>query len=577
VVCLFSNAQAQVPSYVPSNGLVGWWPFNGNANDESGNGNNGTLNGPTLTADRFGNANKAYSFDGVNDYINIPYSNSLNINGSISISCWFKNTNISSTNNGVLVFHGDNQSGKDPFTLNYNGNLNRVSFAKYVNSGTTPADLRQASIIAPNNSNWNHYIVTFDSTIGRVCFYLNNSLVLDTTFLNTSIFYSTNVSSFFTSFGGLGPLGQFSNSFLDDIGIWNRALTQQEINNLYNSSAYVPCASPAFPANLANGLVGYWPFCGDANDESGNGNNGTVNGATLTSDRFGNPNSAYYFDGVNASIATNANFSNSNNAKSISVWAKFSDLGNRGWLVSNNTCINGSNYDGFGFFQEGPSQNFYFYGMNNGDRLISNQLDTSLFYHFVAAFQQDTLKVYLNGLEVTASYNPLNTNSANGVLFGDRFSGVLSGPCGNDNLTGGLFNGILDDIGIWNRALNASEVQQLYNTGIYFQTVTGSCDTLQFNANITGFNPITYQNQVKVFPNPAKDNLVIDCGANFNTLTGYSMKILNTVGQSVYNSLITQQVTNIPLTAPTWSPGAYIVQFINTTGTVIEAKQIIIQ
>jgi hypothetical protein len=59
VVCLFSNAQAQVPSYVPSNGLVGWWPFNGNANDESGNGNNGTINGPTLTADRFGNANKA--------------------------------------------------------------------------------------------------------------------------------------------------------------------------------------------------------------------------------------------------------------------------------------------------------------------------------------------------------------------------------------------------------------------------------------------------------------------------------------------------------------------------------------
>jgi len=39
---------AQVPSYVPTNGLVGWWPFNGNANDESGNGNNGTVNGATV-------------------------------------------------------------------------------------------------------------------------------------------------------------------------------------------------------------------------------------------------------------------------------------------------------------------------------------------------------------------------------------------------------------------------------------------------------------------------------------------------------------------------------------------------
>ena len=57
---------AQVPTYVPTSGLVGWWPFNGNANDESGNGNNGTVNGATLTSDRFGEVNKAYSFDGSN-------------------------------------------------------------------------------------------------------------------------------------------------------------------------------------------------------------------------------------------------------------------------------------------------------------------------------------------------------------------------------------------------------------------------------------------------------------------------------------------------------------------------------
>jgi hypothetical protein len=57
---------SQVPSYVPSNGLVGYWGFNGNANDQSGNGNNGTVNGATLTSDRFGNNNSAYSFDGSN-------------------------------------------------------------------------------------------------------------------------------------------------------------------------------------------------------------------------------------------------------------------------------------------------------------------------------------------------------------------------------------------------------------------------------------------------------------------------------------------------------------------------------
>ena len=53
---------SQIPNYVPTNGLVGWWPFTGNANDLSGNGYNGIVNGATLTTDRFGNNNQAYNF-----------------------------------------------------------------------------------------------------------------------------------------------------------------------------------------------------------------------------------------------------------------------------------------------------------------------------------------------------------------------------------------------------------------------------------------------------------------------------------------------------------------------------------
>ena len=78
-----------VPNYVPINGLVGWWPFNGNANDESGNGNNGTVNGATLTSDRFMNVNKAYSFDGVDDKIEINHSDSLNT-FPLSVVAWVR-------------------------------------------------------------------------------------------------------------------------------------------------------------------------------------------------------------------------------------------------------------------------------------------------------------------------------------------------------------------------------------------------------------------------------------------------------------------------------------------------------
>ena len=79
---------SQIPNYVPSNGLVGYWPFTGNANDLSGNGYNGTVNGATLTTDRFGVANRAYSFDG-NDWIEINNNPNQNVGaGSFTLSCW---------------------------------------------------------------------------------------------------------------------------------------------------------------------------------------------------------------------------------------------------------------------------------------------------------------------------------------------------------------------------------------------------------------------------------------------------------------------------------------------------------
>ena len=67
---------------------MAYYPFNGNSIDESGNGNDGTVNGATLTIDRFGNANGAYSFDGVNDYIEVINSVSLNPDTQITMSAW---------------------------------------------------------------------------------------------------------------------------------------------------------------------------------------------------------------------------------------------------------------------------------------------------------------------------------------------------------------------------------------------------------------------------------------------------------------------------------------------------------
>ena len=77
----------------------------------------------------------------------------------------------------------------------------------------------------------------------------------------------------------------------------------------------------ALPPNLQSGLAGYWPFCGSAIDESGNGNDGTVNGATLAIDRFGNDNCTYDFDGIDDNIVFGTSTGlNPSNQISISLW-----------------------------------------------------------------------------------------------------------------------------------------------------------------------------------------------------------------------------------------------------------------
>jgi hypothetical protein len=119
--CTISSGQS-LPNYVPTNGLVGWWPFNGNANDESGNGNNGTVYGPSLTSDRFGNFNTAYNFN--LNYIEVNNNPAFNLTNSLSINTWYKigsEANNSSLNMAMVSRH-INGSTESSFTV-YNENI----------------------------------------------------------------------------------------------------------------------------------------------------------------------------------------------------------------------------------------------------------------------------------------------------------------------------------------------------------------------------------------------------------------------------------------------------------------------
>ena len=171
-----ANVIAQVPSYVPTNGLVGWWPFNGNANDESGNGNNGTVNGATLTTDRFGVLNKAYSFDGVDDYVNVNNSSTLNPS-QLSINCWI----LANENNLCIMEKGNVLNATEhTFGLTHNDiwQIQRGLKSSFGigSCGTTNSNVTWGTYGEVTNCTWTMITVSIDN-LGIIKHYINGQLV----------------------------------------------------------------------------------------------------------------------------------------------------------------------------------------------------------------------------------------------------------------------------------------------------------------------------------------------------------------------------------------------------------------
>ena len=222
-LCLSANVMAQVPSYVPTNGLVGYWPFNGNANDASGNGNNGTVNGATLTTDRFGNASKAYSFIKLNNnYITINNSAGNFGTSNFTISIWFLS---SDPNVSALINKRYNESWGNWWELR--SDLFGINEA---NNGTNYSSLNNSSNLL---NLWHNCIIIRNSN--SLKYFLNGSLIQE---INTPIIHNILNSNNLVLGSIISPISgvlQSHEGKLDDIGIWNRALTECEIADLFNA------------------------------------------------------------------------------------------------------------------------------------------------------------------------------------------------------------------------------------------------------------------------------------------------------------------------------------------------------
>ena len=211
-----------------NDGLVAFYPFNGNANDESGNRNHGVVHGATLTVDRFGNSQSAYYFDGIDDYIDCGNQESLNMTTNmLTITAWIKpeRWNLNGMNS---VVSKEKYAQAVYVLMAWNGNWGLGLFKNpSINGGL-------ASKQMPPIGDWSFVTATYDGTKITLYSYIHGQKFKEE-YPYTGGFTSPKDMNLTIGTLSDNPYNEqrtFS-GMIDDIYIYNHALTEKEIEELY--------------------------------------------------------------------------------------------------------------------------------------------------------------------------------------------------------------------------------------------------------------------------------------------------------------------------------------------------------
>lgn len=446
---IVSALPSRIVAEVPQSGLIASFPFDGNADDASGNGNHGTVFGAALTTDRFGIADGAYRFDGVDDYI---LANADNLpTASRSVSLWF------------LADRLDNRPG----LLGYGGGSCGTSWLMGVNNGGGDrqyqlqahclVNLVRAGYGQVPVRRWHNWLMTTDATgttiyIDGVEYASNGTFVSNTSVSGKDFAIGVAVSS-----AGVAPFvdvntGYFKGS-IDDVVIYDRSLDASEIQDV-------------LAGELPSGEVLHYSFSGSASDESGNGNDGFVIGAVLTEDRFGSPDAAYSFDGVDDYIRADAS-SLPTGERTVSFWFQADSVSTRPVLLGYGGGVCGTSWL-MGINNGGADNQYQMQGHCSVSALRAGYSPAPVleWKHWVITTDPSGTRFFVDGkLNGSSSVYVENTSVAGRDLaFGVITSAAGTAPYVDVNT--GYLDGKLDDVYIYNRALSVNEVTELFYDGV---------------------------------------------------------------------------------------------------------------
>lgn len=418
-------------------GLIAHWSFdNCDGTDSSGNSFHGTLYGTPRCVN--GVSGKALELDGKDDWFSLQAMPKESYTVSdFSISLWFNTDQdtqqtlwqASDGSNWGLTGYGIAIKSLDDIEAGY-----RAEYPEKCELHAT-GDLEA--------STWHHVVLVRDTDKKQGLLYIDGDLkdVCDDPCPGLSIEPQSYPR---VGYGYYAPSAyeKYFDGLIDEVCIHNRALGESEVQALYRGN---------------EGLVAYYPFNGNANDESGNGNHGTVHGATLTSDRLGTLDSAYSFDGVDDYIEIADSTSlDIEQQITIAAWARFysnPDGSSRIVDKSHTGCRHPWNM--YGLRMCCKASRFAFDVTTHGSNHI---LDSVSVYppdawHFVVGiYDGSTQKLYVDGILDSSASASGSIGTNNEPLLIGKHKGCESQH----------FNGTIDDVRIYNRALSEADIQALY-------------------------------------------------------------------------------------------------------------------
>lgn len=225
------------------NGLIAYYPFNGNANDESGNGNNGVVNGAVLTNDRQGNAQSAYYFDGNYSYIDL--GNSLSIKRyqkDFTVSGWIKLNQFSSSYHSIILSNRNHNTPSKSGTFMGIGGLGS-SLSKrfeFLKNSTVTNDIYTYDYMSANTqinlNQWYFFCITYEYLGGAsnvVKIYFNGNL--ESQKIMGETIDPEDIHTFLGCEPVLSPIEYSFYGNIDDIRIYNRVLNSEEVSYLYKN------------------------------------------------------------------------------------------------------------------------------------------------------------------------------------------------------------------------------------------------------------------------------------------------------------------------------------------------------